>query len=394
MKKLLILGASLLQIPIIRTAKEMGVYTISVDWNEDAPGRPEADEFFCLSTNDTENLLALSVKLNVDGVITNSDFPMRTASRISKHRGLKGLQPISAFIATNKLLLREVLSESGVNSPWFRKINRVEDIEYCAEQFGYPFILKPVDSSASRGVHLITNIEQISQAYTQAKAHAKNGILIAEEFIDGQEFSVEAITHKGKTQIVAVTEKLTTGAPHFVETGHMIPAAISRVDMDDLQQTVVSAIEAIGLNEAITHTELKINKKGFIIIEIGPRLGGDYITTDLVPLATGYDLVKNSIRLALGLPLDVLENNQRAAGIAFLTPPEGIVQSVDGLSNLSLIEGYVKAELFVKAGDQVSNVRSSMDRAGYVIVDGATRDEVTKGLKRALSEIIINTRER
>ncbi|WP_261303490.1 ATP-grasp domain-containing protein [Paenibacillus andongensis] len=357
-----------MQIPLIRKAKSKGIYTIAADMNNDAPGKFEADEFHPISTNNTNELLKLACQEDVSGVITNSDYPMRTTSSISQELGLIGLSPVTALIATNKLLLREILSESGILSPKFAKITKEADINYQVENIGLPFILKPVDSSASRGVFRIDHNEEIKLAYEQSLLSSKNQILIMEQYITGNEYSVESITIKGKTKMIAITEKSTTGAPHYVELGHIIPANLSHDRYEQIENLIKSALYAIGFSNGVAHTELKINDEGIFIIEIGPRLGGDYITSDLVPLATGYDMLGNNINLILDEPIIEEISINRFAGIVFFTAPSGKLMEIRGLEFLRTNKKIVRYEFFVGIGDIVSQLRSSLDRVGYAIV--------------------------
>jgi len=387
-KKLLVLGAGNLQIPLINKAKSKGLYTIAVDMNEDAPGKGIADEFYPISTNDSLQLLKLAREHKINGVITNSDYPMRTASYIAAELGLVGMSQTAATIATNKLLLREVLSENNIASPKFAKVGKLEDIYYHVVDLEYPFILKPVDSSASRGVHLIESGEQIESAYNQACENSKNGYLIMEQYIHGDEYSVESLTVNGITQTIAITAKMTTGAPHYVELGHIISADLDHEMQKKVEKLVSNAVLALGISNGVSHTELKINSQGIFIIEIGPRLGGDYITTDLVPLATGYDMVGNAINLAMGLAIDSYKNKQKYAGIAYFIAPEGELCGINGLDIIEASSFVQRYELFIKSGDHVNPLRSSLDRAGYCIMKADSFDECVKELEHLRKSVI------
>ncbi|MFD0680784.1 MULTISPECIES: ATP-grasp domain-containing protein [unclassified Paenibacillus] len=392
MKKLLVLGASRLQIPILKKAKEMGIYTIAVDWDSLAPGKSEADEFHQISTNDVKKLHLFAKELMIDGIITNSDFPMRTVSVISRELRLNAISPISALLTTNKLLLREVLHESGITGPKFAKVSSISDVFFKSEELGFPFILKPVDSSASRGVYLIQNHQGIEYAYEKAIQYAKNKILIAEEYISGREFSVESITYENKTDIIAITEKITSGPPNFVETGHIIPANITLSECESINELIRSSINALGINNAITHAEVKVNPEGCFIIEIGPRLGGDYISTDLVPLATGYDLVENAVRMAMNYEMRSFPKLNRAACIGFMVAPPGILQKIEGLPSEASPE-LVRMELFVKEGQSINSLRSSLDRLGYILVEGSSNEEVKNKIENLSAGIKFHVTE-
>ena len=165
----------------------------------------------------------------------------------------------------------------------------------------YPIIVKPVDRSGSRGITKLTTPEGLEEAIESAKIQGFDKHALVEEFATGQEYSVEFISWQGEHHFLAMTKKYTTGAPHFIETAHLEPAPISNEKLEEVKNVVIHALNSLEIQNGASHSELKISKDGRIaIIEIGGRMGGDCIGSNLVELSTGIDFVKAVIQVALG----------------------------------------------------------------------------------------------
>jgi carbamoyl-phosphate synthase large subunit len=233
MKKLLILGAGIIQIPVILKAKELNIYSIVLDYDEKAPGINYADAFYGISTNDTEKVLTLAKKLNITGILTTSDYPVNTVAKVAQELSLPGMSIELANLCTNKYLQRQFFRNNDVRVPKYVFIKSVDDL-FCIDFF--PCIIKPVDSSASRGVKLVHNQKEIVDQYPISKNYSKSNGVIVEEFIHGREFSVETITQHGNTHIVQITEKLTIGEEfgYFVEDTHIMPARITLLEKENI----------------------------------------------------------------------------------------------------------------------------------------------------------------
>jgi len=369
MKKILILGAGEIQLPVIKKAREMGLYTIVVDYNPSAPGFDYADEKYVESTNDFEQVLTIARKCQIDGILTTSDFPVNVVAKISHDLGLCSMSEYVASLCTNKNMQRQLFKDSNVKVPFFKLCHSIDDTSYLND---YPYIVKPVDSSASRGVRKVSSREELVVAFSEALKYSTSKNVLVEEFIEGREFSVETYTQHDKTSIIAITEKLVIGEDvgYFVEDTHIEPARISLNEKKLIESEVRTAIKVIGLNNCPTHTEIKLNDKGAYIIEIACRLGGDYITSDLVPLSTGVDMLANLFRISLGEEIDATPTINKSSCIQFLNT-----------------ENYNRCRLFIESGDQHivryeikeyqhKAIKDSLDRLGYILLQGDTQEEI------------------
>jgi carbamoyl-phosphate synthase large subunit len=369
MAKLIILGAGIMQAPIIRRAKELGHYIITIDRDKNAYGNIFSDCPLEIDTNDYTSIIEVAIKEKIDGILTSSDLPVRVVASVCEKLKLPGLSKNSAFLCTNKYLMREHLCDNGFLVPKFRHIKNVTDVD--AVNF-FPAILKPLDSSGSRGVTRVNSMDDLINLLPYSLSFSRCGEALVEEFIDGPEYSVETLSQGGRTNIIAITEKTIKGQDdnYFVEDRHIIPANITEATNESISKTVTKFIETLKLGDSPTHTELKVNSKGIYIIESGARLGGDFIASDLVPLATGIDMLGNAIRIALGEPIDITCKKNKHSGIQFINA-----------ENYYVIESYIKnnthnIEHFQIEPFAEKSLENSFSRLGYFIVSADIREKL------------------
>ena len=365
-----------MQTPIIRKAKELGLYVITIDGNINAQGNKYADLALLIDTNDKIKVLEAANKYEIDGILTTSDYPIIVVAYVCAKLGLKGLSNEAARIATNKYLLRECLNHNGFVIPKYQKISCSKDLHKLNSNLKFPLIIKPVDSSASRGIKKIENFSELFEAYEEAKKHSRSGDVLIEDFLVGQEYSVESLSQNGKTTIVAITEKETRGdaGKYFVEDKHLIPANISKIQEEEIKIMVSKAIEAIGLDYCASHTELKLTEKGLVIIEIGARLGGDFITSDLVPLATGVNMLGNGINISIDNKINTEKSKDDFAGIQFINS-ENYYYAKQHIENIKETSSFIKSEL---KEYEKTELKNSLDRLGYIICVNETRGGLEK----------------
>jgi len=367
-KKIMILGASELQLPAIKTAKQKGLHVIVLDKNKNAVGVKYADEFYEISTIDTNSILDKAVELNIDGIMTlATDMPMRSVAAVGERLKLNTISYETAIRATNKARMREQLSNYNVQIPFFTSVNTFEDFERAVNSFQGDLIIKPADSSGSRGVHYLHNRNDLKSVFEYSKNYSSTREIVVEEYMRGPEVSVESITLNGVTHIIAITDKETSGPPYFVETGHSIQSVLSDTIKKDIEKVTREAIFAIGIDNSPSHTEVIITDQGAKIVELGARLGGDNITSSLVPLATGVNMVGACIDLAINNIPDISSKISKGSAIKYLNSYEGILSNVEGIDNARNIEGIQDVVILKSIGDKLTNINSSSDRIGYVI---------------------------
>ena len=362
-KAIMILGAGEAQIPLIQKSIELNLYTIVVDYDKNAPGFKFANKNILISTLDKKNILKAATKHKINGIITMSDLPVRSVAYVCEKLGLNGLSINAAQICTNKHLLRVCMQKNNILTPTFLKITTDNEIKNI--KINYPVIIKPVDSSASRGVKKIYSADELKTAYFEAFKYSKCGDVIIEKFIEGPEYSIEALCYDDKIYIIAITEKITHGYKnvYFVEDRHIIPASISSEKEKKIRITVINAIKKIGLNSCAVHAEIKYSINGPVIIEIGARLGGDYITSDLVPLSTGVNIHEQAINICLNKKINITPSLSNFAGVQFINSNKYYLLKKH-LKIIKSNKAFIRSE--IKSYKRVS-LKNSNNRLGFFI---------------------------
>lgn len=385
MKKLLVLAVGLLQLPVIKKAREMGYYVIAADDDPNAPGMALADKAIVPGgLMNEEKMVAIAREEQVDGVIHPcSEVAMNVMGRINDELHLSGISKEIAIRATNKHLMREAFEKYGAPSPKSILTKDEEDAwaTFCNE-FDTNAILKPSRNSGSRGIAKVEkgiSKEEFAKLYQRALEESRDHQVLIEQFIEGPEFSVEVIVWQGEPHVLAVTDKKTTEAPYFVELGHNQPSVYPVEIQQKLKDGAIAGCKALGLTNCAAHCELKVQNGEAYLMEIGARMGGDFISTELTHLSTGIDMVAATINVVLGIEPDLKQKTKgQGACIRYFTPKPGVLKAVEGAENLKRSFVY-DAEIYHKVGDVIPEVRSSLDRSGHVIVTGETA-EIAIGL--------------
>lgn len=390
-KKLMILGASILQLPAIEKARSMGLDVVVADYNPDAVGfNVEGVMKEVISTIDVPAVVEAAKRHKIDGIMTlATDLPMRSVAAVAKELGLIGISEDTALKATNKAVMRQALADHGVPIPSFYRAEDKRQFDEIVEKFKVPFMVKPTDNSGSRGVVLVedpSDRKAADEAYAYSSKQARSGVVVVEEYMRGPEVSVETLTVDGEFHLIQITDKLTTGAPHFVELGHSQPTKLPPETVKRIYEVAKAANEAVGITFGPSHTEIIVTDEGPKIVELGARLGGDCITSHLVPLSTGVDMVECCIRIALGEKPDVTPKFSRGSAIRYFHQTPGVIKSFStcGAENMK----GVKQVSFVKnIGDTVTDIDSSGARIGFVIACDNSPDAAVADCEAALDTV-------
>ena len=302
---LAIIGASYLQLPLIEKAKSMGFTTHVFAWAANDVGEKAADHFYPISIVEKDQIAEKCREIGVAGICSiATDLGNYTVNYVANKLGLPGNSMECASISTNKHLMREAFGRNGDPSPRSILVDETTDLESLS--LTYPVIVKPTDRSGSRGIHKLQSPDGLREAVHNAIGCSFEKKALVEEFAEGQEYSVEGISYNGEHHILAMTLKYTTGAPYFIETGHLEPAPVSKQTFEKVRETVCHALDTLKVRNSASHSEIKIDDQGNIrIIEIGSRMGGDAIGSDLVYYSTGIDFVRCVIDVACGKAPDL-----------------------------------------------------------------------------------------
>ncbi|GAA4792618.1 ATP-grasp domain-containing protein [Streptomyces ziwulingensis] len=354
-------------------------------------------------TNDTEALLPQVERLHAvfgfDAVITSCDYYLPTVARAAVRLGLPTPSPEAVENACRKDATRRVLADAGVPGPKFAVHEEPAGLARAAREIGYPLVVKPVDLCAGMYVRRVDDEEQLAAAVqalsdfpVNARGQRRAPLVLLEEFLDGPEVSVETVSHAGTVQVIGVTDKSVGGAPAFIETGHMFPAALPAAEAEAAVRTAVGALEALGLTDAVVaHTEIKLTSDGPRVVEVNPRPAGNRIT-ELVRHVTGIDLAAAFVDVTLGRAPDLgrTDTGLRSAAVGFLVPDTpGTLEALDG-GRLRTEPDVLEAR-FAEPGTRVRAAGSNNEYLGHVMAgdpDGtgararveSLLDEVRSGL--------------
>ncbi len=317
-KKLAIIGASLFQVPLILQAKKMGLETHVFAWAANDVGEPIADHFYPISITETDEILKKCQEIGIDAICTiGSDLATITVNKVAKDLGVNCNSVECSHIATNKHQMRLAFEAHNVPSPKSILVESIDDLKGI--ELEYPLIVKPTDRSGSRGINKVNNEEELIKGIEDAKNNAFEKKALVEEFATGQEYSVECVSYHGEHHMLTMTKKYTTGAPHFVETGHLEPAPEVNFTYEGIRKIVYNALDSLQIREGASHTELKVAEDGSVkIIEIGGRMGGDFIGSHLVQLSTGINFVKDVIDVAFNKEPDYTPSLHCGSAVIFM----------------------------------------------------------------------------
>ena len=389
MKRLMVIGASVLQLPAIQKGREMGFEVAVADYDPHAVGIAYADRYYNVSTIDEPGVLRAAQDFGAEGIMTlATDMPMRAIANACAQMGLCGISYDTAIRATDKGEMIRAFERTGVAHPFYRIAlgGRLEERSGLV----YPLITKPTDNSGSRGVMLVHCEEELEQALAYSSQNSRGGSVIVEEYMRGPEVSVEVMVVKGKAYVLQITDKLTTGAPHFVEMGHAQPSRLPEDVQEKIRDLAGRAALAVGIENGPAHAEIIVTKDGPKMVELGARMGGDCITSHLVPLSTGIDMVGSTIRLAVGETPDLVRRLEKGAAIRYFHAAEGVIECIDGVEEARKIRG-VEQITFVKApGDRIGQIGSSADRVGFVIAQADSAQEAESICEQVLRTVCIH----
>lgn len=390
MKRLMIVGASVLQLPAILKAKEMGLQVAVVDFNPQAIGIPYADKYYNASTMDEDAVLAAAKDYQPDGIMTlATDMPMRGVAKASDKLHLHSINYATAVKATDKYDMIKAFKEHNVPSPWFFVVDTLEELKEHETDVTFPCIIKPTDNAGSHGVAKVYSFQELLDNYEYAHSCSRHGKVIVEEYLDGPEVSVEVMVVNGLVNILQITDKITTEAPHFVEMGHTQPSRLPVATQEAIRNVAVAACSAIGIDKGPAHVEMKVTKRGPVMIELGARMGGDNITTHLVPLSTGIDMVGSTIKVALGEEPDITPTLHCGSAIRYFEVPFGTIKAIENVKEASKIPGVKQITFTKEVGEESAPIHCSNDRIGFVIAQGATAEDAVAACEEAMKRIQI-----
>ncbi|MDR2660198.1 MAG: ATP-grasp domain-containing protein [Spirochaetaceae bacterium] len=396
-ERLMILGAGIMQGPAIRTARGMNLETVVVDGNKDAPCAGEADIFEQIDLKDKDRIAELALKLKKEGLsgimTAGTDFSATVAWAAEK-AGLPGIPYEAALNASDKGRMRRCFKKAGIPSPDFLVIDQIERTKAPELPFSYPVVIKPVDNMGGRGCKRANNETELRVAVSEALKFSRSGRAIVEEYMDGPEYSVDAIVYDGKITICGLADRHIYFPPYFIEMGHTMPAELNGETADILLETFKNGVRSLGLTLGAAKGDIKLTSKGPMIGEIAARLSGGYMSGWTYPYSSGADPAKAAILAALGRldpqnPQGLQRKwNMVSAERAFISIP-GTVRAIKIMKSAENNK-YVKNIFFrAREGERVYFPENNVSKCGNVISAAPCREEAVKAAEDFVRGILI-----
>lgn len=375
MKKILLLGGSAQQIVAIETAKKLGYYTILCDYLPDNPGQNYADKFYLASTTDKELILEISKKENIDGILAYASDPAApTAAYVAEKIGLNGNSYTSVDILCNKDKFRRFLKENNFNTPKAKGYNNIdealEDIKNC--EFELPVIVKPVDSSGSKGATVLNTKNNISEALSNAFLYSKSKKIIVEEFISKKHKYLvggDIFVSDGKIIIWGLLNCHRDNCVNsLVPVGKSFPLALEKKDIKIIKEELQRLVDKINIKNGAMNVEVIIDKKGRVFfIDIGPRNGGNMIP-DLLGYIFNIDIVEMTIKCVMG---EKIENKCEISDMLYATynlhsDKNGILNGISFSKNLDKF--IIKKCIYKNLGDKVEFFDNASKALGIIFL--------------------------
>ena len=380
MKNLVIIGASELQLPLIERANDLGYSTHVFAWRDGAVGLDKMARFYDIDIKDVDKIYNIVKGLNPVGVCTiASDLANITVHKLASRLNLPHNSEHCLKVSTNKYAMRKELYNHKILCPKFL-ITDTDEIDI--QNMNFPIIVKPTDRSGSRAITKVKDSSELKEAIMRARDISFEKRAIVEEYIEGDEYSAECISQNGVHYLLNITKKFTTGSPHFIETGHLEPAGLSDEDIGKIRDTIFKALDALDIKLGASHSEFKYSREDKIvhIIEIGSRMGGDFIGSSLVRFSTGYDYLKMVIDCAVGN--DILVEKT-------LSPvyPYVCVKYCFDYNDIKLIQSIDSKNIIDKhisklKNYEFKNVLDSSTRFGYAIMHFDKKEEALEVLNK------------
>ena len=391
MKKILILGAGIYQVPLIKTAKRLGIYTIVASIPGDYPGFELADKVYYENTTDYAKILSIARREKIDGIITTgTDVAVITIGRVCDTLGLTGLGFKSAEIATDKLLMKSCYEKYGVRTARYRKI-AFDDESYAEKlrDLEFPVMFKSVDSSGSRGITKVNSPEEFEKARDNVLENTRSNYFLVEEFIDGEEFGAQAFVKDGEVQFILPHGDYVFKGDTGVPVGHFAPYALSPEVEDDARHQLRMAIQAMGLDNCAINADFILHDGKTYVLEIGGRSGATCLA-ELVSIYYGYDYYEKILLTALGEDVDFTSPEAEGvpnASMLLMSDRDGVI--ISQTNGNPDDPDIVDIQFDYEPGHAVRKFRVGPHRIGHVITKGKSLNDAVALLHKALDNIDI-----
>lgn len=393
-KNLLIIGAGREQIKAYQIAKKMDLFVIGTDINPQAPAFEFADVKLNCSTRNAQETLDTVLeyaKVNsIDGVMTVANDVPYTVALVAEKLKLPSITVDSAKIVSNKALMKKCFEENDIPTPKYQVLYTKDEFSKKIQTMRFPLILKPSDGRGSRGVLYLDSSTDLSWAWEHSLKNSENKILILEEYIDGDQLSVEGIFYREKYCGIAFADRnynnLKFTKPFVVEDGGAMPSKHEGKILNQISQIIANAANSVGIKWGTVKGDIVLSQNGPIIIELAARLSGNYLSTHDIPMTYGVDIVSAMIKTALGFEInesELLPKHRRYLGTRYFFPSPGKIKQIEGIQKVKSFEYVKRLEIYRQIGDIQPIIDNHSARAGTITCEGSTYEQAVERVNNA-----------
>ena len=368
----MILGASIYQVPLIKTAKRLGLYTIVASIPGEYPGFAVADKVYEINTTDKEAICRVCEEEQVDGICTTgTDVAVATIGYVCERLHLAGLSEQAAMLATDKAKMKEAFRKGRVSASAFYRAESYEEACAAAEALGYPVVVKRVDSSGSRGITIVREPSQLREAYDNALDRSRKPYVLVEEMLGGTEIGVDGMVQNGELVFLAPHEKFVYHTDKItIPAGHGFPYRGSEKVLSEIERQMRLAVQALGLDNCSVNADVFVDGDKVSIIEIGGRTGATCIP-ELISMYYGFDFYEKILQNALGQPVQFEAEKQGVFCMAklLMSPVNGVITQIQEKWLQRLREKGIVIALDFPVGHAVEAMENGTTRIGHVVAE-------------------------
>lgn len=409
-RNLIIIGGGTLQLPLIETARAMGLHSIVFDMSLDAPGMKAADQPVVMSTRDIDGCVREAKRLRetmqIHGVVTAGTDASRAVAAIAGALDLPGIRYADAEAASNKVLMRKRLKQHGVPIPDFRSVWSIKEARDAMDELTFPLVLKPADNMGARGVIKITTREEIYAAFRHAKKYSPTGEMILEEYMEGPELSIDALAWRGNIKMTGVADRIIAREPYFIELGHNMPSSLPESVLEEAEEVMKAGMRALGIHTGAGKGDIKLCKLPagtknprhsapyddycVKVGEIAARLSGGFMSSHTFPLHSGINLHRAAIQIALGDEPSSLDPSRAFVAIerGILSHP-GKILELNGIAEMNQVPRIEHIFFTKKTGDVIHEATSNLDKVGHIIACAPSLEEAEAAAAECLKRVQI-----
>ena len=386
---MMILGAGVMQVPLIKKVREMGHEAIVLGIKGNYPGLEFASKAIFEDFTNLPKTLEVAKKEKIDGIMTcGIDLPVKTIAYVSEKLGLPGISTKAGEIVNDKALMQECFSKGNVRTAKHRKVFSYEESLKAASDFGFPVMFKAVDSQGSNGITKVLNAKQAKVAYDCAISVTKHPYILVEEFLDGKEFGAQAFVNKGKIQFILPHGDYVFHGDTGVPLGHYAPCDFDKTVIEECQNQLNLCVQAAELDTCAINIDFMLSQGKVYVLELGARCGATMLA-ETVSLYYGFNYYEQMIRAHLGEDPDFSrkEKGFASATMTLYSERSGVILSQENLNPPD--ERLVEVKFDKKVGDSVQAFQKGVHRLGHIIVKEKDKNSAEAYLKEALKNIKI-----